>query len=116
MENSRQDSQSRAKRKLVTAMFADLSGFAALSEPLDPERAPFAAFAMEEALGNFNLDQGTDLGLHFGINTGLVVAGGVGVANRTEYTVMGDAVNLASRLEAIHWMDESSSSPYLSSV
>jgi len=39
------------------------------------------------------------LDVHIGINTGLVVAGEVGGATKRDYTVMGSAVNLASRLQ-----------------
>ena len=142
--------------RLVTVLFADLSGFTHLSEELsksgkkgaeeitdiinayftkmfeiadnyegtihklvgdaiivlfgapirhedDPERAVRAAidmqFAMQEfrnistLLGKFSLK------MSIGINTGLVVAGNVGNEKRMDYTVMGDNVNLASRLE-----------------
>ena len=40
------------------------------------------------------------LGMGIGLNTGTVIAGTVGGGGRLEYTVMGDAVNLAQRLQA----------------
>ncbi len=136
----------QGERKLVTVMFADISGFTGLAETMDPEavrdlmngcferlvpvvekyegtvdkfigdeimalfgapvahendpeRALRAALEMIDALAEFNADRGTDLGVHFGINTGLVIAGGIGTGERQEYSVMGDAVNLAARLE-----------------
>ena len=53
---------------------------------------------MKEAFAAFNAARGLDLGLHFGINTGPVIAGGMGTSRRRQYSVLGDAVNLASRL------------------
>jgi class 3 adenylate cyclase/tetratricopeptide (TPR) repeat protein len=135
-----------AERKLVTIMFADVSGFTAMAEKMDPEsvrevmngcferlvpviekyegtvdkfmgdgimvlfgapkahendaeRALRSALDMMEALNQFNGEGGTNLALHFGISTGLVIAGGIGTRDRQEYSVMGDAVNLAARLE-----------------
>ncbi len=137
-----------ADRRPVTILFADVVGFTALSEQLDPEevrefmnrcfdrlvpaitkyggtidkfigdeimalfgapmaheddpvRALRAALEMGEHISQFNQDNGTNLGLHIGVNTGLVVAGGVGSRGQEQYTVMGDPVNLASRLEGI---------------
>jgi len=136
------------ERKLVTVMFADISGFTVLSENMDPEsvrdlmnqcfthlvpcitqyegtidkfigdeimalfgaprahendaeRAIRAALDMMEVLERFNEEHHINLGLHFGINTGLVLAGDIGAGLRREYSVMGDAVNLASRLEDV---------------
>lgn len=70
----------------------------------DTERGLRAALAMRERWEHFNhrlagqLDQ--PLELHIGINSGLVVAGTMGPDLRLSYTVMGDTVNIASRLQA----------------
>jgi class 3 adenylate cyclase/tetratricopeptide (TPR) repeat protein len=138
------------ERKRVTILFADVSGFTALSETLDPEDvtaimndcferltaaivrfggvvdkysgdavmalfgAPHAlenhaemgvraALSMQEALAQFSAElqqrRGFSLRMRIGLNTGEVLAGLVGGHGYQDYTVMGDAVNLASRLE-----------------
>ena len=136
------------ERKLVTIMFADLSGFTALAENLDPEavrelvnacfsrlvpivdryegtvekfigdeimaifgapvanendpeRALRTALEMMDELEKFNADHNINMGMHIGINTGLVIAGGIGSEGQQQYGVMGDAVNLAKRLEEV---------------
>jgi class 3 adenylate cyclase/tetratricopeptide (TPR) repeat protein len=136
----------REERRTVTVLFADLSGYTAVSERLDPEavkalvdrfvsrlgqevervggrvdkymgdnvmaifgapvaheddpeRAVRAAIAMQAAMGELNerllADYGAEFALRVGVNTGEVLAGKVGEA----YTVIGDAVNVASRLQ-----------------
>jgi class 3 adenylate cyclase/predicted ATPase len=134
------------QRKQVTVLFADVSGFTAMSEKMDaeevsatmndlwtrldgailnqggridkhigdavmalfgtptareddPERAIRAALEMQAALSSFLLDENGQprLRMRIGINTGPVLLGAVGTTG--EYTAMGDAVNLASRLE-----------------
>jgi class 3 adenylate cyclase len=134
------------ERRMVTVLFADISGFTALSEKMDPEqvrglmnacfdrlvpsvekyggvvdkfigdeimalfgapvaheddptRALRASLEMMETLEQFNEQHGVRLGMHAGVNTGLVVSGGIGSQGRQQYSVMGDAVNLAARLE-----------------
>lgn len=70
----------------------------------DPARACRAALGMQDFLGRFSRQirgQGSvELRLRIGINDGLVVAGGVGSDVKMQYTVMGDSVNVASRLES----------------
>src|SRR6266851_956407 len=135
--------------KQVTVLFADISGFTALAERLDPEelhenmRAAWDAIAVEirasggliekyigdavvavfgavdnevdhparaqraalAILGALDRENeriaertGRNLALRIGINTGLAVAGAVG-DKESEFGVLGDAVNVAARLE-----------------
>lgn len=136
-----------SERKLVSIVFADLSGFTSLSERLDPEKvteivnqcfqrlgkivyehegyidkfmgdcimalfgAPIAhendpelaidcALGMLKELRQFADEIHIDLNMSIGINSGIVIAGGVGTDRKLEYTVMGDAVNIAQRLQS----------------
>lgn len=148
MEKMQQARQSiEGERRLVSILFADISGFTAMSEKLDPERvtdiinecfrrlgkcvydyegyidkfmgdcimalfgAPIAhendpelainaALAIQQELAQYNQDENLDLGISIGINAGIVIAGGVGTNEQFTYTVMGDAVNVAQRLES----------------
>lgn len=63
-------------------------------------RASVKARKEFEALNQIRIGQGKEpLDACIGINTGEVVAGCLGTQKRTEYSVIGHAVNLASRLE-----------------
>ncbi|UCG90930.1 MAG: AAA family ATPase, partial [candidate division WOR-3 bacterium] len=134
----------REQRRRVAVMFADISGFTALSETLDPEevkglidrclkrlsgaiykyegyidkfigdcimalfgapvaheddplRAAISAIDLMREIENFNKENRTNLALSIGINYGMVATGDLGRPG--EYTVMGDTVNLAQRLQ-----------------
>lgn len=140
-----------ADRRTVTILFADLSGFTALSEQLDPEvvqalqtelfseltaavesfggfvdkfigdallalfGAPVAheddperalRAALDMLVRTARLSKGSAsasprMMLHIGINTGPVVAGGLGVGTAKSYSVTGDTVNTAQRLQSL---------------
>jgi class 3 adenylate cyclase/DNA-binding NarL/FixJ family response regulator len=72
--------------------------------PDHAERALRCAMAMQRRQGELNADAAragmTPLYMGIGVNTGTVVAGTIGGGGRLEYTVMGDAVNVAQRLQA----------------
>ncbi len=76
---------------------------APVPKPEDPVNAVRAAVRMRRGLHDLNVGLEArglpTLRTGIGIHTGLVVAGNIGSEKRMEYTVIGDAVNLASRLE-----------------
>ena len=70
----------------------------------DDNHARNAVHAALEMLSTVATDEydGEKLNIRIGINTGKVVAGAIGAKGRLNYTVHGDAVNLAARLEALN--------------
>ena len=76
---------------------------APLGEPTHATLACYAALESQEALARLRADwkarNHPELHARIGINTGSSVVGNMGSQARMEYTVMGDSVNLASRLE-----------------
>ncbi|MFT5113275.1 MAG: class 3 adenylate cyclase/tetratricopeptide (TPR) repeat protein [Parasphingorhabdus sp.] len=133
------------QRRQVTVLFADLSGFTALTESVaqedlhhimlryfteadriiiayggtidkhigdavmalfgapvahenDTERAIRAALDLHQAMEQLSAELELSLKIHIGIASGLVMASDVNSGEHHEYTVLGDSVNLASRL------------------
>jgi class 3 adenylate cyclase len=69
----------------------------------DPERAILAALDMLEATAEYarqlKISHGIDFRIRAGINTGPVMVGNIGSDLRYEYTALGDAVNVAARMQ-----------------
>ena len=72
-------------------------------DPFHREKSIEAAFKMSEALNKLNESLNrkgeNKLSIGIGINSGECIVGNMGSEKRFDYTVLGDAVNLASRLE-----------------
>jgi adenylate cyclase len=94
----------------IVNKFGGDSLLAVFGSPLNPypdhaERAVRAALGMRVALAEFNRDQVDaempELRVGFGLATGELVAGNVGSHRKLEYTVIGDPVNLAARLQEL---------------
>ena len=90
--------------------FGGDSLLAVFGSPLNPTKdhpvqAVEAALAICRALDEFNAEQREsylpEIMIGIGVATGDVVAGNIGGIKRLEYTVIGDAVNVAARLQAM---------------
>jgi adenylate cyclase len=64
-------------------------------------RAARAALRIQEAVDHINakLDDGVALGVGIGIATGTALATNMGSTNCNDYTMVGDSINIASRLQ-----------------
>ena len=79
----------------------------------DARAAARCALAMRDDLARFNAQWAAKglpaIGMRIGIHTGELISGSLGSAERMEYTVIGDTVNTASRLESFKLEQEQES-------
>ena len=91
--------------KFVGDMVMALFG-APLDDPQHADHAVEAALDMVDALAvlnaRWNAEGRPELDIGIGINTGSMIAGNIGSDAIMSYTVIGDAVNLGSRLESLN--------------
>jgi len=88
---------------------AMLAFFGILPKKLSPKQGALAAcqaaLQMEEAIDKLNTERQQRGEPPFitgiGLNTGVVIAGGLGSIDRLHYTIIGDTVNTTQRLEAL---------------
>lgn len=97
-----------AERGLVNKFGGDsiLAVFGApVAQPDHAVRAVRAGVWMLQALSEFNREQHDrglpELAIEIGVASGEMVAGNIGGQERLEYTIIGDAVNLAARLQGL---------------
>ncbi len=80
--------------------------FATFNLPLEHEdhacAAVRAALEIADAVDNHVFAGGVRISVRIGINTGEVVAGTVGAGDRLTYAILGDAVNVAHRVEELN--------------
>ncbi len=91
--------------KFVGDMVMALFG-APLDDPLHPDHAVETALDMLEELKKLNVQWQAEgrpvLDIGIGVNTGPMIAGNIGSEQIMSYTVIGDSVNLGSRLESLN--------------
>ena len=72
---------------------------APFEQPDHPYQAVQAALGMRKALADLNLQLDQKLEMRIAISTGIALTGDIGSPKRREFTVLGDVVNTASRIE-----------------
>jgi len=70
-------------------------------DPNHASSAVAAALEIEQLLGGYEFSGGLKLKTRAGVNTGIVVGGFIGTPDRLSYTVYGDDVNIAARLQEL---------------
>jgi adenylate cyclase len=80
---------------------------APVEQPDHALRAVRAAQAMREVVDSLNAERSfPHLRVRYAINSGIAIAGDIGPTKRQEYTVLGDVVNIASRLQVLAKPDQ----------